>query len=212
MTTRRPLIAALVAGMMLGCWGCGLAPHSFRKIKHPAPLVRARSVGLGDREPDSQVVPALIGRLDDEDPVVRMAAHEELRQRTGQDFGYVAWSSPEERAQAVSRWRTWLTGPPMPAGSLQSPQMAMAPVAMSPQATRRQARRQRRRRAQPPPQMVAMPPGQGSPQGPPVMGGAIPMPRPVAVPSGPQAQPQSQSQAPVPAPALVPPSTEGSPQ
>lgn len=204
--------------MMLGCWGCGFAPHTFRKIQHPAPLVRARSVGLGDREPDSQVVPALIGRLDDEDPVVRMAANEELRQRTGQDFGYVAWASPEERAQAVSRWRTWLTGPPMPAGSLQSPQMAMAPVAMSPQATRRQMRRQRRRRAQPPPQMVAMPPGQGSPQGSPVMGGAIPMPRPVAVPSGPQAQPQaqSQSQAPAqsqsPAPALVPPSTEGSPQ
>ncbi len=204
MTTRRPLIAALVAGMMLGCWGCGLAPHSFRKIHHPAPLVRARSVGLGDREPDSQVVPALIGRLDDEDPVVRMAAHEELRRRTGQDFGYVAWATPEERAQAVGRWRSWLTGPPMPAGSLQSPQMAMAPVAMSPQAARMQARRRRRRRAQPPPAMAAIPPPQVATQGPPVMGGAIPTPRPVVVPSGPQTQTQMQPQTPAPAPAQAP--------
>ena len=45
--------------------------------------MRARAVGLGRREPDSQVVPALVARLDDEDPVVRLAANEELRQRHG---------------------------------------------------------------------------------------------------------------------------------
>jgi hypothetical protein len=88
--------------------GCAHGPRRFGKIQHPAPLVRARAVGLGSRQPDSQVVPALVGRLRDDDPVVRLAAHEELRQRTGQDFGYVPWASPEERSTAIDRWRAWL--------------------------------------------------------------------------------------------------------
>jgi hypothetical protein len=53
------------------------------------------------------VVPALVDRLADSDPVVRLAAYEELRRRTGRDFGYVPWASPEERAVAIDRWRTW---------------------------------------------------------------------------------------------------------
>ncbi len=65
------------------CWGCAHGPRNFRKIQNPAPLVRARAVGLGGRKSDSQVVPALVGRLGDSDPVVRLAAYEELRRRTG---------------------------------------------------------------------------------------------------------------------------------
>ena len=48
---------------------------------------RAIAGDLGD-------VPALIGRLEDADPVVRLAAHEELRRRTGRDFGFVPWAEP----------------------------------------------------------------------------------------------------------------------
>ena len=59
----------------------------------------------------------LVARLEDADPVVRLAASEELRRRTGRDFGYVPWASAEERASAVGRWRTWLAGPPEPAGA-----------------------------------------------------------------------------------------------
>ena len=55
------------------------------------------------------MLPALVGRLGDSDPVVRLAAHEELRKRTGQDFGYVPWASPEERSGAIERWRAWLS-------------------------------------------------------------------------------------------------------
>jgi hypothetical protein len=89
-------------------WGCAHSPRNFRKIQNPTPLVRARAVGLGERQPDSQVVPALIGRLGDGDPVVRLAAYEELRRRTGRDFGYLPWETPEERSRAVDRWRAWL--------------------------------------------------------------------------------------------------------
>ena len=85
--------------------GCGLGPRNFRKITHPAPLVRARAMSLGYGQPDSVVLPALLGRLNDSDVVVRLAAHEELKQRTGRDFGYLPWGSTEERSKAIGRWR-----------------------------------------------------------------------------------------------------------
>jgi hypothetical protein len=53
------------------------------------------------------VVPSLISRLDDPDPVVRLSAHEELKRRSGKDFGYVPWADRSERAGAVVRWRAW---------------------------------------------------------------------------------------------------------
>ena len=90
--------------------GCGLGPRHFRKITHPAPLVRARAMSLGYGQPDSVVVPALLGRLNDSDVVVRLAAHEELKQRTGRDFGYLPWGRTEERSKAIGRWRSWLAG------------------------------------------------------------------------------------------------------
>lgn len=96
--------------------GCGLGPRNFRKIQHPAPLVRARALSLGDQRSSSQVVPALVARLNDADPVVRLAAHEELKKRTGQDFGYVPWAEEPERQAAVARWKDWLSGRP-PAGT-----------------------------------------------------------------------------------------------
>ncbi len=92
--------------------GCGLAPRNFRKIKHPAPLVRARAMSLGRGQPDSAVLPALVKGLGDPDPVVRLAAHEELKSRTGRDFGYQPWGTTEERTSAMSRWRAWITGRP----------------------------------------------------------------------------------------------------
>jgi hypothetical protein len=92
--------------------GCGLAPRNFRKIAHPAPLVRARAMSLGYGQPNAVVLPALVQGLNDPDAVVRLAAHEELKRRTGRNFGYVPWGSAEERSQAIGRWRSWLEGKP----------------------------------------------------------------------------------------------------
>jgi hypothetical protein len=94
------------------CTGCSLGPRPFRKITHPAPLVRARALSLGDRRPSAEVIPALVTRLNDPDVVVRMTAGEELKRRTGKDFGFVAWGTPEERTRAIQRWRAWLWGGP----------------------------------------------------------------------------------------------------
>ena len=80
---------------------CGRAAASRRRLPQgltdPAPIVRARSVGLGDDLPEGQVVPALIDRLDDPDPVVRLAAYEELQQGHGPDFGFVPWAGEADR-------------------------------------------------------------------------------------------------------------------
>jgi hypothetical protein len=88
--------------------GCAHGPRRFSKIDSVAAIDRARAVGLAGRQPDSTVLPALVGRLGDSDPVVRLAAHEELRKRTGQDFGYVPWASGPERTDAIERWQAWL--------------------------------------------------------------------------------------------------------
>jgi hypothetical protein len=99
--------AAIVAVAALLAPACSIAPKSFRQANDPAPLVRARAVGLGRGLPDSVVIPRLLAQLNDPDSVVRMTAHEQLRQRTGLDFGYVAWGGPEDRAAAVAEWNRW---------------------------------------------------------------------------------------------------------
>ena len=74
---------------------------------HPAPIVRARAVGLDDKQPEWVAIPAMIERLNDPDRVVRMTANDGLKERTHRDFGFVAWAPPEERAKAVGRWKAW---------------------------------------------------------------------------------------------------------
>lgn len=93
--------------MMVMACGCSIAPRNFRGMTHPAAITRARSVGLGRGLPDSQVIPTLIAKLDDPDPVVRLSSHEELRRRSGKDFGYLPWAPPEERAKSIAQWRGW---------------------------------------------------------------------------------------------------------
>lgn len=90
--------------------GCSIAPRTFRGLNNPAAIVRARAVGLSGNLPDEQVIPALIEHLNDPDPVVRLSAHEELRKKTGQDFGYVPWGDAAERSAAIGRWRSWWDG------------------------------------------------------------------------------------------------------
>jgi hypothetical protein len=110
------LAETLLAIAVASCWGCGLVPRHFPRMRSPEPVARARAIEQSERGPSARVVPALVGHLEDPDPVVRLAAHEELRKRTGRDFGFVPWASGEDRAAAIGRWRSWLLGPPMPAG------------------------------------------------------------------------------------------------
>jgi hypothetical protein len=90
--------------------GCSIAPKTFQGLSNPAAIVRARAVGLGQQLPERHVIPPLIDRLDDPDAVVRLSAHEELKKRTGQDFGYVPWGDASERAGSIAKWRDWWKG------------------------------------------------------------------------------------------------------
>ncbi len=100
---KRVCLVGLLLPLAASGAGCSLAPKSFRDMIHPAPIVRARAVGLDDKQPERVAIPALIDRLNDSDRVVRMTAKE----RTRRDFGFVAWADPKERAAAVDRWQAW---------------------------------------------------------------------------------------------------------
>jgi hypothetical protein len=104
---KRVFLLGLLLPMAASGMGCSLAPKSFRDMIHPAPIVRARAVGLDDKQPEWVAVPALIDRLNDPDRVVRMTANDGLKERTKRDFGFVAWAPADERAKAVARWKAW---------------------------------------------------------------------------------------------------------
>lgn len=95
----------LVIGPTLA--GCSIAPKSFIAVNDPAPLVRARAMGMNQGMPDEVVIPTLIQKLNDPDGVVRLTAIEELKRRTGQDLGYVPWGEPEDRARSMLAWQQW---------------------------------------------------------------------------------------------------------
>ncbi len=119
-------IGVAVAGALAVSSGCAHGPIMTRKMQQGAPLMQARSIGLASRMPDSQVVPVLVGQLNNGDPVVRLAAHEELRRRTGQDFGYVPWAALEERSAAAERWQAWATQGPLV--TAQAPRSRISPA------------------------------------------------------------------------------------
>ncbi len=103
----RVFLVALLLAVAASGTGCSLAPKSFRDMIHPAPIVRARAVGLDEKQPEWVAVPALIDRLNDPDRVVRMTASDGLKERTNRDFGFVAWAPADERAKAITRWKAW---------------------------------------------------------------------------------------------------------
>ena len=107
--------------------GCAHGPRDVRKVRSTTPLARARSVGWVSGQSDSQLMRTLVGRLADNDPVVRLTAHEELRKRTGLDFGYVPWANDEERALPMQRWRAWVEQ-----GTVSQQPVARSPAVPSP--------------------------------------------------------------------------------
>jgi hypothetical protein len=101
--------------------GCSIAPKNFRNVADPAPLVRARAVGLGRGLPGGVTIPVLIDRLNDKDQVVQLSANEELKRRTGQDFGFVPWADKAEQGRAVARWKAWYSASQGTSGRSRSP-------------------------------------------------------------------------------------------
>jgi hypothetical protein len=94
--------------MLLSIAGCGGITHrSLSGFTHPSGVVRARAVSQGEGRNEARLIPALIERLNDPDPVVQLTANEELKRVTGRDFGFANWLDADERSAAVARWRAW---------------------------------------------------------------------------------------------------------
>ncbi len=55
------------------------------------------------------MVPYLVDRLSDTEEDVRFYAFLALRRITGETMGYEYFSPPQKRAEAIQRWRAWLS-------------------------------------------------------------------------------------------------------
>lgn len=85
-------------------------PTITKGLDDAVPSVRYQAAASLVRLGDSRGFPALVEGLSDRELPSRFKCFQALRNATGQDFGYQHDASPEERGQAVARWRDWLDG------------------------------------------------------------------------------------------------------
>jgi hypothetical protein len=104
------LLAVGVAGWVAGgAVGCGPAPK--KTLANPDPSGRIPAIKHAGLTRDRKAAPDLVAALASDDPAVRLAAIEALRQITGgEDFGYVWFDDDDKRAPAMERWKQWLAG------------------------------------------------------------------------------------------------------
>ena len=99
--------ALLVASVLAALSGCGGESAEVRRLGSPVAQERFEAV-LWLAEYGSEAAnEALIDSLGDEDPSVRWAAFQGLRQRTGETFGYRPGDPELSRLEAVECWRRW---------------------------------------------------------------------------------------------------------
>jgi len=90
--------------------GCGApGPRNLaRALQDEDPAVRIAACVAAARARDRSLLPLLVDRLDDPAADVRLFAITALRKITGRDFGYRHHAGPDERLEAIRRWRNWL--------------------------------------------------------------------------------------------------------
>ena len=104
----RAAAACLSLGLVAVFAGCTAPPvepdlNAREAVEKVPAIVDAND----DRRLDPREVAALIRSLDHTDPAIRFFAARTLRDRTGQDFGYVYYRDPRARRAAADRWRAW---------------------------------------------------------------------------------------------------------
>jgi HEAT repeat protein len=91
-------------GLVLLASGCASAPEGFDS---PEPAARLRAISKAAAEKDRSAIPHLIESLDNDDPVVRLAAIRTLEDLTGQTLGYDYAAPTWKRAEQVAAWKDW---------------------------------------------------------------------------------------------------------
>lgn len=121
---RASLLIVAVVGLGGSLSGCLVAPSRRSDLSARYPLDRARAVVAAAERHDADAIHALVNLLEDDDPGVRMYASLALERMCGETFGYRYYAPPEERAEALRRWRDALRNGEvvtLRAGSAQTP-------------------------------------------------------------------------------------------
>jgi DNA polymerase IIIc chi subunit len=94
--------------LLSGCGGPLDRKMGLSDLDSPNPAVRVMAIKWAGDNKVSSAVPRLVELLQDEDPSVRFFAIEALERITGTNNGYDYKDSPQQRAEAVERWREFL--------------------------------------------------------------------------------------------------------
>ena len=106
----------LIAGWLLWvCWavgqsGCGWVASGdyVKNISSPKPEVATEAMNKAAQQKSREAIVPLVGRLYDEDAVIRLSASTALESITGEDMGYQSYGGEVERVAAIKRWEAWL--------------------------------------------------------------------------------------------------------
>ena len=99
----------LIAGVLATAAGCSQpSAELYSQFQSGDPAQRVAAIVQAGERKDPSAVPYLVDRLTDPQRDVRFFAIVSLEKITGQRMGYQEWASPQERQQAVGRWRQWL--------------------------------------------------------------------------------------------------------
>jgi hypothetical protein len=101
----RGLAASALALVAISA-GCA-NPDSAVGFDQPDTAARMRAIRTAAANNDVGAVPALIGRLESDDPAERLLAQRTLEKLTGESQGYEYAASKQERDAAVDRWVAW---------------------------------------------------------------------------------------------------------
>ena len=108
-----PILACVWAALTAAASGCGQRPLSVAEgLQSELPPERVAACIRAAEQHDTSVVPLLVERLEDSAADVRFFAILALKRVTGQTLGYNYHDRPEERLEAVCRWRRWLKDRP----------------------------------------------------------------------------------------------------
>lgn len=107
MAQPRVLPHALMTAATALAWGCSAAVAP--SYDDPVPAARIGAIQRSAEAMDRSQCGNIIESLDDNDPSVRLAAIGALQRLTGETFGYRFNATSGERAEAISRWKDWLS-------------------------------------------------------------------------------------------------------
>ena len=108
--------------------GCA-NPDSVVGFTEPDTAARMRAIQAAGANGDMHAIPALISRLDSDDPAERLLASRTLERLTGESQGYEYAASKSEREAATARWVQWYAAK---SGGLSGGVSAMTGGAQSP--------------------------------------------------------------------------------